>query len=409
MTSQASMKRCICFRRGRQIKNSLKNLPEIRSKALVFQKKNQEEIVNLWMQYDLKSEIHENSDSNENNSDSFEHSAYTSFTKMPKNNQNHNNNNININKNLNENNSNKIININNSNEGMIANPPSIFLQSSTKKSRLSLTESIFQEDDEENSKLAFKKQKSEELHNDKKDSINNINNSSDEEVEEFDNSEEEEDEDEDEEESIEEKSKVSKLKTISYKDETSRMISPTSNIYSHTNMTNPRENINKSYRKSFSERINSEKDTSCLLRNLDKLNKINNIESKSSSGINNLFQSKSTFKSSASSFKKNYFTNTLSNNSFVKSRTGTSGIYLRMKKNPKKSSSSTLNSNMQNMIKKNQNIKKSNNICLFEFTFDKPKEFQTFFPHNNITKVVRETNIDSILKLCKPSKKIKNN
>lgn len=326
------MNRHVISRKRKKVQNALKNKNEIEAKVSNFQNKNNEELVRL-VDIFSKAESHDFNDLLENT----ESNTFTTYSKILK-----------------------------DNDEFLISPSSMFRQNS-KKSRKSLDESIFLESDSDSKDI--------QEFTDYKEKTNKMN---------IENSEDEDNSDSEEDDSDDEKEKPLNLdKNPSAEKETSNVPSLTSNV-------------NKTYRKSFSERLNTENDTSLLLKNIDQFNRV---------GTNNDSDSRyyqpSTFKSSMSSFKKTFNAKTTSNISNLKSRSNNSGFFAKIMGDKIKNSNSTLiaghNSNTSSNPKKSFN-NGANRHKLFAFDFDKPKEFKFFFPYNNISEVINEAKINTILR-----------
>lgn len=261
-------------------------------------------------------------------------------------------------------------------EEFLGNPPSIFLQTPSKKSRKSMTESIFHESDEEgnsedpskgHSKTAGEK------------TINDI---------EIENDNDQEDDDEEEEEFEEESEK--KI-TSTYKNHS---VTTTEKRHSDKERQSDKEsarvvtmtqNLSRGQRKLFmelGERMVSERDTFHVLQNFEKMYRVNN-------NVINTLTANQTF--TTGSGKKNV-------NSYIGSYSkSNSSSY--PKKLMVKSSSSSFNSAINRRTPFHDYVSQP----LFAFDFDKPKEFKGFLPHNNLEQVLRKAHIDGLLK------KVRNN
>ena len=257
-------------------------------------------------------------------------------------------------------------------EEFIGNPPSIFLQTPNKKSRKSMTESIFHESDEEgnsedikgHSKTAGEK------------TINDI------EIENEDGQEEDDEEEEFEEES--EKKITSTYKNHSVTT-TEKRHSDKERQSDSARVVTMTQNLSRGQRKLFiemGERMVSERDTFHVLQNFEKMYRVNN-------NATNTLTANQTY--TTGSGKKNV-------SSYIGSYSkSNSSSY--PKKLMVKSSSSSFNSTGNRRTPFNDYVSQP----LFAFDFDRPKEFKGFLPHNNLEQVLRKAHIDGLLK------KVRNN
>ena len=256
-------------------------------------------------------------------------------------------------------------------EEFLGNPPSIFLQTPSKKSRKSMTESIFHESDEEAGSEDHPKRQSRTA--DEK-TINDM------EME----GENEEDDEEEEFEEESEKKGTSKLHSVTTTEkrqsdkESARVVTMT-------------QNLSKGQRKLFielGERMVSEKDTFHVLQNFEKMYRVNN-----NNNVNTLTANQNTY--TTGSGKKN---GTSYAGTYTKSN---SSSY--PKKLVIKSSSSSFNSAINRKTPFNDYVSQP----LFAFDFDKPKEFHAFLPHNNLDQVLRKAHVDGLLKKSRMDRRSK--
>lgn len=261
-------------------------------------------------------------------------------------------------------------------EEFLGNPPSIFLQTPSKKSRKSMTESIFHESDEEGNSEERSKGHSKTAG---EKTIIDM---------EMENDNDRNEEEDDEEEEFEEESE--KKITSTYKNPS---VTNTEKRHSDKERQSDKEsarvvtmtqNLSRGQRKLFmemGERMASERDTFHVLQNFEKMYRVNN-------NVNTLTANQ-TF--TTGSGKKNV-------NSYIGSYTkSNSSSY--PKKLMAKSSSSSFNSAINRRTPYNDYVSRP----LFAFDFDRPKEFKGFLPHNNLEQVLRKAHIDGLLK------KVRNN
>lgn len=262
-------------------------------------------------------------------------------------------------------------------EEFFGSPPSIFLQT-PQKNRKSVTESIFHEDDEEDMEDRSSKMPiSKNTYNDFE--LENENENYPQEYYE------EEDDSEEEDESEKKTSKNASMICTDKKEKLEKGSKTlTSLLHQNTNFSQKEKGGFRSIQRIFTERdskIISEKDTYHMLQNLDKMNRIASM--------------------TAGSVKKSMGTSVIGSHSMSKSN---SSSYPRGRTLMIKSSSNTSsqgNSNMNAFFSsKNRKIQFKEYLKhpLFAFDFDKPKEFKSFMPHNNMGKVVKTAQIDEILR-----------
>ena len=253
-------------------------------------------------------------------------------------------------------------------EEFIGNPPSIFLQTPSTKSRKSMTESIFHENNEEGNEDEEKTEQQSRRKESKTDKTLNDLDIDNEEV------------DEDEEYDDEEEKKGTAKQYFS----TTNAIGTESRI-SNTNFNAQSQSQKgvRSLQKFFSEReskVISEKDTYHVLQNFEKMSKMNN-------GLNAQMTS--------NSVKKTSMVGSVNSKSMASSNNYKKPILVGLGK-----TNSSLNSNNVYIPTRNKKTKHSDYLSnpLFAFDFEKPKEFRSFLPYNNMTKVIKRVGIDLMLK-----------
>lgn len=255
-------------------------------------------------------------------------------------------------------------------EEFLGNPPSIFLQTPSKKSRKSMTESIFHETNDEGNEDDEKLEQQSRRKESKTDkTLNDLD---------IENEEVDEDEEYDDE---EEKKGTSKqfFSTTNAIGTESRMSNTNFNAQSQTQKGGVR-----SLQKFFSEReskVVSEKDTYHVLQNFEKMSKINN-------GL--------TAQMTSNSVKKTSMVGSINSKSIASSNNNRKPILVGFGK----TISSSSNSNNVYIPTRNKKTKHSDYLSspLFAFDFDKPKEFRSFLPYNNMAKVIKRVEIDFMLK-----------
>ena len=264
-------------------------------------------------------------------------------------------------------------------EEFLGSPPSIFLQTPTKKSRKSMTESIFHEASEEDydEKHMTKTAKANDSKTDK--TLNDLD---------MENDEEEEDDEEYSEEDESEKKGTNKHYSNTNTDKEKESDRMTHNK-NNTNSAYSQKAL-RSYQKFFSEReskLLSEKDTYHVLQNFDKMYKANNNTQQNTLTA----QPTSTLKKNTNSYVGSY--------SISKSN---SSSYPKMKNFFQKSSSSSHSNNVfRSTMNKKPQYNEYLNLPLFAFDFDKPREFKLFLPHNNLGEVINRVQIDGLLRVSK--------
>lgn len=271
-------------------------------------------------------------------------------------------------------------------EEFLGNPPSIFLQTPSKKSRKSMTESIFHENDEEDEsdERLFKNRlsKTDKTLNDLE-----LENENENPVADPDPGEEEDDEEYEEDESEKKTSKYFSITNTEGKknsEKDNKTLSSAVNQNSNATPLNLSQKALRSYQKFFSEReskVISEKDTYHVLQNFEKMNKVMQQNSLTAGSANK--------KPIATSFVGSYSLSKSNSSSYPRGRTIMA-----------KSSSSSQLSGKAFIPTKNKNAQYNDyiNSPLFAFDFDKPKEFKNFMPHNNVGTVINRARIDGLLR-----------
>ena len=258
------------------------------------------------------------------------------------------------------------------NEEYFGSPPSIFLQTPSKKSRKSMTESIFHENEEEEEgideqKPISRKNESKTEKTDK--TLNDL---------EMENDEEEDDEEDYDEDS----DKKSKLSITGSAKESARL------SVSHNFSANHSKKDLRSYQKFFSERESkmlSEKDTFHVLQNFEKMYRVNN-------GINTGTNQMNTLTAQVSNtMKKNVVSSIMGSYSMSKSNSSSYMKGRNLVKNPGKNPFFSTNN-------RKPQYSEYLNFPLFAFDFDLMKEYKVFMPHNNMQRVVEKVKVDGLLR-----------
>lgn len=348
LSSSNQLDRCVFSRKSRKLfHNALNDARTTQAELINFQAKYHEELERLLEE--IYPSDNENSDNNQDGSSgSNDISQYTARDGLSK-------------------------GYSASGEEYFGNPPSIFLQTPSKKSRKSLTESIFHEMEEENYENEEKIPKKNYYKSNYTNTLKDLDREEEEEIEDR-------EEDSEEEEYTENKRIVNSV--------SEKMVSEKESVINQNYHTNTNYGTNNSkgnnYHKFFSEKeskVFSEKDTYHVLQNFEKFSKINNNNNISAFQQNTLTTNSNNKKNLPSSFIGSY------------SKSNTSSY---SKKPPFmiKSSSSSYNTVIKS---KKPQFNEFMREALFTFDFDKPKEFKSFMPHNNMGIVIDRVNIDGIL------------
>jgi len=361
--------RRIFQRKTRNTQNALFNLKEIESQLIDFNDKYQDEI-NRVLDEIYPSSDNEYSDSNPINETEGK-GGTNDYRSMESKDSKY---------------TNDQVNMKNKEEEFLGNPPSIFLQSPTKKSRKSMTESIFHEAEEQ----AREDEEDDDTNNNNNLSNNYTNNKRKEsKTEKTLNGLELENEAEDFEEYEEiesEKKGTSKHFTATNEESVAQSINQMNTVGQSISQKGLR-----SYQKFFSEReskIVSEKDTFHVLQNFEKMSKVANNN-------NNTHHTSTAQQTGGGSMNKKSYIGSYSNSKSISSTYKKPAGYL-----VKSNSSSHSNNNGGYISTRNKKTKHSDYLSqpLFAFDFDKPKEFRAFLPHNNLGKVIKKVEIDVLLR-----------
>lgn len=329
ISSSKNLARRIIFRKTRKVQiNALCDSIKIESKALDFQNKNKETIEKIAEEFFYQSSDNEN--------ESFENLDFSNVKTRKS-----------IENEIENIKSRDSVNLKIGEDLLMANPPSIFLQSPTKKSRRSLTESIFYENEEED----------DDDDSEQENEFQKINSRVKNTLADFESSYNEENK---EEQSEEIEKPASKITSVANSE---KHLLTTSNLYmSSYNMSQSKLTRTNGPR-SLSE-TESKMDTIDALQNLEKMKKE---------------------KKKIPNEKSSLFTNT---HTFTRGKSF--GVST-------KSYNSMRGFTCYRRRKKGKNIRDMLSDELFYLDFDKQKEFKNFFPHNNASNVVQKVKIDKLL------------